>query len=267
MAGIVKQFIFNIFVFFFLINLSCLAGADENALPVASDYITFEQNFDSSLSLPEMAAGNPNPVLILGKLEFRQGLKNTALFCGKGGGKIRYSLKGNIDFNKPGTVAFWFFTNNWRKSIGGPRTLFFATECSQGYFGIQTADGPKNISSLEREIFLRILYSSAIPDCSMVLPPLGIDGDNKWHLLVFAWNKNRIFMSLDGNQFSSKELVSNVSSVAFPSEHFSIGADAHQNYLLDEFRIYSKKLSDAEVAEIWKNDRKERNKNGETEKK
>ena len=58
-----------------------------------------------------------------------------------------------------------------------------------------------------------------------------------------------------------------ISSVAFPSEHFSIGADDHQNYLLDEFRIYSKKLSDAEVAEIWNNYSKEINKNGETEKK
>jgi len=163
-------------------------------------------------------------------------------------------LKNNIDFAKPGTVVFWIFADHWQEKFGEPRTLFFAIESRAGYIGFQTADGPKERSSLEREITLKILYSQLIPDSYFLMPPLGIAGDNKWHLFAFAWSKNKIFMSIDGEPFSVKELKVDIAEKAFPSDHFSIGSDSFLNYLLDEFRIYSKKLSDSEIAEIWKNE-------------
>lgn len=234
----------------------CCMGDREawaESLPVASDYLTFEQNFDSYSTVPEMAAGTPRVVAVLGSVNFRKGLSGWALLCGNGGAKIRYFLKGNIDFGNPGTVAFWIFTDNWLEQFGEPRTLFFAIESRAGYIGFQTADGPKKLSSLEREITLKILYSQVLPDSYFSIPPLGVDGDNKWHLLAFAWSKNKIFMSIDGKPFSAKELKTDITEKAFPSDHFSIGSESYLNYLLDEFRIYSKKLSDSEISEIWKN--------------
>ena len=93
------------------------------------------------------------------------------------------------------------------------------------------------------------------------MPAIGAAGDNKWHLLVFAWSKNKIFMSIDGAPLSSKELTRDISDSALPSAHFSIGAESLQSYLLDELTIYSRKLSDTEIVEIWQRGNKAINEN------
>jgi hypothetical protein len=58
-------------------------------------------------------------------------------------------------------------------------------------------------------------------------------------------------MSLDGLPFTAKTLNGNVSSKALPSSHYSIGSDDSQSYFLDEFKIYSRKLTDDEIKKIW----------------
>ena len=244
------KFIWRFIPFFIMAGTECL-GFEETSLPVASDAITFEQNFGNKSLLPEMSAGSPKPILIFGKQSFVKGISGYSLLCGKGGVKIRYSAPNNIDFDKPGTVSLWFFADNWQKGIGEPRIVFFATECSKGYIGAETENDPKNISPLERKILLRILYSQVLPDCSLALPAIGIKADNMWHLLVFAWSGNKIYMSMNGAPFSSKDFTKRISAQALPSAHFSIGADASQNYLLDEVRVYSRKLSDMEIKAIW----------------
>ena len=233
-----------------MVTTECSAF-EEKKLPIASDAITFEQNFDKQSLLPEMAAGAATPLLIFGKQNFAKGVNGYSLLCGKGGAKLRYSSPDNIDFGRPGAVSLWFFTDNWQKGIGEPRTVFFATECSKGYIGVETENDPKNISPLERKIILRILYSAVLPDTRLALPAMGAKGDNMWHLLVFAWSGNKVYISMDGGSFSSKDFVNKVSAQALPSTNFSIGADASQNYLLDEVRIYSRKLSEMEVKAIW----------------
>ncbi|MFA7230005.1 MAG: LamG-like jellyroll fold domain-containing protein [Victivallaceae bacterium] len=254
-----------LFMLFFIMAATEGSAFEEASLPVASDAITFEQNFDSKSALPEMATGNAAPLLIFGKQSYAKGLSGYALFCGKGGAKIRYSAQNNIDFDKPGAVSLWFFTDNWQKSTGMPRVLFFATECSKGYIGAETENDPKNIPLLERKIRLRILYSKLIPDGYLALSALGPKADNMWHLLVFAWHGNSIYMSLDGAPFSSKVLPSKISTKALPSTDFSIGTEAFQNYLLDEVRIYSRKLSNIEVKAIWEKGNMEINKNKQRE--
>lgn len=264
MDRITLKFIW-LFVLFFIMAVTECPAFEERNLPVASDAITFEQNFDKQSLLPEMAAGAAAPLLIFGKQNFAKGVNGYSLLCGKGGAKVRYSAPDNIDFGKPGTVSLWFFTENWQKGIGEPRTVFFATECSKGYIGVETENDPKSISPLERKIILRILYSAVLPDTRLALPAMGVKGDNMWHLLVFAWSGNKVYISLDGGSFSSKDFVNKVSAQALPSTNFSIGADASQNYLLDEVRIYSRKLSDMEVNAIWERGNMEINKNKQTE--
>ena len=245
-----KYFI-EIVLILFAITTECLAWEVGKDIPVASDAITFEQNFDDKSTNPEMAVGKAKPIHIFGKIKFVKGIKGNALFCGENGSKIRYLLKDNIDFSKAGTVSFWFFTYNWQDGAGKHRTLFFATESSKGYIGAQIANGPKKKSPLERKIRLRILYSAEIPDCILSLPPLSVKANNKWHFMAFAWSANKIFMSLDGASFSSKTLPNKISTKALPSTHFSIGSNDSQNYFLDELKIYSRKLSDLELKKIW----------------
>ena len=234
---------------FILLVSDCFAR--EKSLPVASDAITFEQNFDDKSVLPEMASGQAKPILILGKLKYVKGIKGNALYCGAGGAKIRYLCKDNLDFSKPGAVSFWFFTDNWQNGIGKHRTLFFATESSKGYIGSQIANSPKSKSPLERKVRLWILYSSKIPNCYLDLPPLGMKGNMQWHLIVLAWASNKLYMSCDGAPFTSKTIKGKITPKALPSTHFSIGSNDSQNYFLDELKIYSRKLSGAEIKQLW----------------
>lgn len=266
MDKLTQIYLVKILFFIIMVTTECSAF-EENKLSVASDAITFEQNFDSQTLLPEMSGGNAKPILVFGKQSYAKGVKGYSLRCGKGGAKIRYSSSQNIDFDRPGSLSFWFFTDNWRKGIGEPRIVFFATECSKGYIGLETENDPKNISPLERKILLRILYSPVIADCCLALPAIGIKGDSMWHLLVFAWYGNSIYMSLDGVPFSSKVLANKISTKALPSTDFSVGVESFQNYLLDEFRIYSRKLSDAEVKTIWERGNMEINKSKQREEK
>lgn len=252
-------------LFFIIAGATECSAFEEKILPVASDAITFEQNFDNQTLLPEMSGGNAKPILVFGKQSYAKGINGYSLRCGKDGAKIRYSAKNNIDFDKPGSVSLWFFADNWQKSAGMPRVLFFATENSKGYIGAETENDPKNIPILERKIRLRILYSQLISDSYLALSAIGSKADNMWHLLVFAWHGNSIYMSLDGTPFSSKGLTSKISTKALPSTDFSVGSESFQNYLLDEFRIYSRKLSDAEVKTIWERGNMGINKNKQTE--
>ena len=60
--------------FLFFTSICSNFGATAT-LPVASDAITFEQNFDDKSVLPEMATGQAKPILILGKVKFVKGIK------------------------------------------------------------------------------------------------------------------------------------------------------------------------------------------------
>lgn len=228
----------------------------QHKLPVASEDITFELNFngENSNMNADLAAGNPKLITHFGKLKFEKGLTGNALYCGKGGAKLRYHLKGNLDFSNPGSITMWIYPIDWEKAIGQPRVLFFGTESRKGFLGIQTANSPKTISPLERKLLCMLIYFKAIHNTSLLIPGFGTNADNHWQMITFSWEKNRIFMSANGNHYSVKNLQGNLANELFPDNNFSVGSDAQANYLLDNFRIYRRKLTEEEINKIWKNE-------------
>ena len=218
--------------------------------PPAGDALRFELDFDRSDTRAGIAEGSPDTIQVFGTVSLRDGLHGKALFCGEGGAKLRFAAAGNLNFDKPGSLSFWFFPLDW-DADHRYRCFFFGTESSQGYFGLQQANDPKDIKPYDRDLHLLILYSKTLPSTTINMPPLGKNALGKWHLIALNWDANSVAISIDGQDFSAWQLKGKLDRAAIPSNHFSIGSDQHWNYLLDEFRIYSRKLSSQEARDIY----------------
>jgi hypothetical protein len=221
-------------------------------LPIASEAIIFEQNFDDKSAFPEMAVGKAKPVAVIGKLSFKNGIKGWALACGAGGSKIRYMMKSNLDFDNPGTITFWFRPINWRNaSRKHPRVFFWGLEYSKSFVGLQVANGPRYLNISERKIRILLLYFKDIPRTTLEVAGIQPKGDNKWHMLAFTWSKGKISLSLDGVPFAVKTMNGNFKNKLFKGCSFSIGSESGAQYLLDTFRIYNRTLTERELKEIY----------------
>lgn len=226
------------------------------ARPTAAEALAFELDFDRETLEAGVAAGNHKPVMTFGRASFRDGVSGKALFCGADGAKVRFRTAGNLDFDRSGSITFWFRPVDWNTAAHARRTMFFGTESNSGYFGIQIANDPKTKKPYDRDIHALIMFSKFLRDQTMARPPFIAAGDEDWHLLSLAWSGNRIFISRDGEPYAEQQVSGPVSKKAFPSEHFSVGADSEWNYLLDEFRIYSRKLTDREVNQVYQEHKK-----------
>ncbi|MDD3952722.1 MAG: LamG domain-containing protein [Lentisphaeria bacterium] len=218
--------------------------------PPAGDALRFELNFDRSGARAGLSEGKPEPIQVFGTVSLRDGLQGKALFCGDGGASLRFASAGNLNFDKPGSLSFWFFPLDW-DADHRYRCFFFGTESSQGYFGIQQANDPKDRKPYDRDLQLMILYSKTLASTVVALPPFGKNALGRWHLIAANWDAGSVALSLDGQDFSVWQLKGRLDRTAIPSEHFSVGSSQHWNYLLDEFRIYSRKLTAQEVQDIY----------------
>jgi hypothetical protein len=218
--------------------------------PPAGDALRFELDFDRSGTQAGLSEGSAKPIHVFGTVSLRDGLLGKALFCGEGGAKLRFATAENLDFDKPGSLSFWFFPLDW-DADHRYRCFFFGTESSQGYFGIQQANDPKSHKPYDRALHLMILHSKTLASAVFALPPFGKNGLGRWHLIAANWDANSVALSLDGQEFSVWQLKGQLDRKAIPSDHFSVGSDQHWNYLLDEFRIYSRKLTAQEVQNIY----------------
>lgn len=219
--------------------------------PPAGDALRFELDFDRSGARAGLSEGAAEPIQVFGNVSLPAGLLGKALFCGDGGAKLRFATAGNLNFDKPGSLSFWFFPLQWDDDFRY-RCFFFGTESSQGYFGVQQANDPKNRKPYDRDLQLMILYSKTVASTVVSLPPFGKKGLDRWHMIAVNWDAERVAISLDGQEFSYWQLKGKLDRTAVPSEHFSVGSNQDWNYLLDEFRIYSRKLRDQEVQAIYR---------------
>jgi hypothetical protein len=223
----------------------------QHQLPIGFDSITFELNFDNGVAMAEISSGRAKLINTLGVLKYAKGLKGKALVCGEGGGKLLYHLKGNIDFSSPGSVVFWVKPIEWEKAAELPRVFFWGVESSKGFLGVQIANGPKKSSPLQRDLRCLLLYFKSIPDSTLSIKGFGRGERRKWRMITFEWDENRVFLSIDGKPPAMKTLHGKLNSKAFSSHAFSIGSHVHAKYMLDEFKIYSRKLSDNELFKIY----------------
>ena len=70
-------------------------------------------------------------------------------------------------------------------------------------------------------------------------------------MLAFSWAPGQIRVNADNVPGKTYPLPFDVSESDFPNKTFSIGNSSDWPYLLDEFTIYNRRLSDAELLDIY----------------
>lgn len=221
-------------------------------LPIASDNIIFEVEFDNKDTTADISQGKPNVLKTLGKIVLKKSPWGNALYCGKGGAKLRYEIANNIVFWENGTAILWFRPLNWKEvRFTHPRVFFFGVESNKGFFGVQVGNGPKSLNILERKIRILLFYFKHIPSTIMNINGISIPKDNNWHMLAVTWGKNEIGLSLNGAPFAIKKINGVFKKEYFKGPSFSLGSNVGANYLLYMLRIYNCRLNDQELKDIY----------------
>ena len=225
--------------------------------PIASEDIIFYLSFDDRTVMADMSCGEPRTVNKYGSLNFAEGREGYSLICGKGGGKLFFEIKNNIDFDRPGTVLFWFFPEkDWIRKDGGTHCEFFGTEGGmKGYFGFQLESFPKDRPPQERECKVLAMYFPDMADSSVNMATPNSAAE-KWHLAAAAWSVDTIYISIDGKPFASKKLSAFMKQALFKEQVLALGSISGAPYRLDDFTIYRRKLDNIEILEIWNKNRK-----------
>ncbi len=237
------------FLLFFCLVLS--AGAEEINYPLFDDAVSFYLPFDRSNADAEISSGDFKPFLTLGKPVYSAGLRGKALVCGAEGGAFRYRMKKNLTFNRPGTLLFFFKGIDWEQHQWS-RVFFTGIEASSGYWGLQMSYGPKNICPCQRNLSLATLYSKKVPDKNFsIIKPMTPKSCDKWHMIAFSWAPGQLRINFDDKPGKIFDISFEFSDEAFPAGGFSVGFSREWKYLIDEYTIYNRRLTQAEITEVY----------------
>ena len=208
-----------------------------------------------------------------GKPVFVDGVRGKGIRSGKGGTAIRFMRENNIDFDNPGTVNVWFKID-CEHGTPGPAIPFWGVgaDDKRGILTVGVLNDPMKLCPCRRQIGF-LLISRKRPKYAKAYAVT--TGSRRicsgWHLLSSAWSGNKLFVSLDGVPYRSFELEKPLSNAELGyQKRFGVGWSYERwPYVIDEFTVYGKKLSDAEIKEIYENGMKNpggENKNDESAK-
>ena len=237
---------------FIIALFAALSFADDKIYyPEFEDAVSFYTSFDTATPDADISEGREKPITVIGKLNFADGIRGKALFCGKGGANIRYARKENLTFNRPGTLLFFFKGIDW-KTTPGSRIFFTGIESGKGFLGLQVPGWPKNVCPCSRELHTQFLYSQKVPNKTFSTKMPGGEAEcGKWHMIAFSWAPGQLRVNMDNLPGKTYQIDFDLTDDAFPYEAFSVGYSADRNFLLDEYTVYSRRLSDGELAEIF----------------
>ena len=235
-----------------IIGFSAAAFAQEEIYyPEFESSVSFYASFDAGSADADISEGRERPMAVLGKLKFVDGLRGKALFCGKGGANVRYARKDNFTFQRPGTLLFFFKAIDW-KTTPGSRVFFTGIESGKGFFGLQIPGWPKETCPCSRELHTMFMYSKKVPNKIFGTKQPGGEAEcGKWHMIAFSWAPGQLRVNMDNLPGKTYQINFDLVDDAFPYEMFSIGSSSDRNFLLDEYAIYNRRLSDGELAEIF----------------
>lgn len=237
-----------------LIFSAAAAAGFAGDIPVAQEALSFKVDFDGNCEAT-IANGKAKAHEVRGKAQYLPGVKGQALVSGKGNACVIYECKDNLDFDKPGTVLLFFKANSdWHKNPQ-PGITLWGLGNNNGYICVRIPNVPKNVCPCRRRFELLTLSIKGRKDKAYTLqmPALSRICRN-FHMISIAWAGDQLFMSCDGQPYRSFKQPRPLANADFTVKRFAVG-HAYSNFLVDDFRIYSKKLSDAEIQKIWENNR------------
>lgn len=232
-----------------LLPVLAASGQDPHHPPFSED-ITFYQSFDNGEEA-DLSVGKPRVIWKSGEIRFEEGLRGKALVCGSNGGKLRFNRAGNLNFDKPGTIVCFYRPINWETEKNLPRLFLWGIESASGYIGFQGANDPKKVCMCRRPFQLMLLYGKRLPQKVYSIPAPGEKGCSGWHMLAFSWAGDQLFLKWDREP---AKLFANglpLTDNDFPDDHFSIGSSDLWKYLLDDFIVYGRKLSNDELNQLY----------------
>lgn len=228
-----------------------------------AEHIAFYNSFDGSLE-PDQSRGSDK--IIVGnhdktRYEFIDGVKGKAVLSKKNAQPLRFKIQDNVDFAKPGSVAFWFNPVNWAVQTPDTptqgKTQWKQTKTS-GFFA--STYNPAGYIVLQRQ-------SSHVPgnmkDVIMLVFPCFKDitksnvrrelefGRNTWHHLAMTWDGLKYIIYIDGKEVMTTSVPYKITADKL-GDCFSINMSEGLAY--DEFYIYDKQLSAEEVAGLFRKD-------------
>ncbi len=221
---------------------------------VAADALTMSVNFNDGTTSAELANGRNTPVEERGAVKFVEGLHGSkALVSGSSGATIIYECKDNLNFDAPGTLMLWFKSNaEWHKTPPPPVVFWGLGGQNGGYLGVRISSMPTNVCACRRQLELMLYYCTQRNDATYTLQPPALSKLCRgWHLMAMAWSGSQMFLSFDGMPFRPYQMEKPLSNAEYAHcSAFALGYPGSE-FLLDDFRIYGKKLSDEELQEIW----------------
>ena len=239
----------------FLVLLVCSGGVMAQGLLPMPKYpadISFYVSFDDCTPNADICEGREKPVDVFGKKVYRDGLRGKAFLCGEGGGGIRFERKDNLVIGPSGTVLF-FIKGDFKNGVKGKSIFFWGIDSSKGFLGQSISGNPQAVCPCERELVTSFLYGKKIPNKSFCTANSeGSVGCGKWHMYAFSWAPGQISIKYDLNPSQNYPVNFDMSEEDFPANHFTFGKSGSWNFLLDEIAVYKRRLSDAELDDVYK---------------
>ena len=136
---------------FAAVILSGIAAVLSAGSPLFEKDVVFHISFDDETIEADITEGSEKPQSKFGKVAFADGISGKALRCGKDGAKVRYLRPDNLNFDRPGTIVFFYKGVDWKTFGKGSRKLMklgeaiYAQQQAAQQAGAQpNAEAPKN---------------------------------------------------------------------------------------------------------------------------
>lgn len=235
-----------------LLAATSVFAADNPPKITAADALSLRVSFDNGTTA-EVAAGRKTACEARGKVAYADGINGgKALISGVNGATMIYEFKNNVDFDQPGTMMMWFKANtDWHKNPP-PFMVYFGWGNNKGLLHVRVSRNPAKACICRRPMEVWLYHYPNRRNATLVMQaPALTKLCQGWHLVAMAWDKDQLFLSYDGMPFRAYKLEKPFSNADFAhSPRFAVG-QAVSEFLIDEFRVYKKKLSDDELQEVW----------------
>jgi len=223
------------------------------ALDLFSDDILFYKSFDDPSPLADMAAGEGKPSKVEGKLRLRPGLWGKAMLFGDGeGAALDYAMAGNMPVPRPGALSFWICPVAWERADDEPSIVFFLA-AGRGVICLQR-QGALEGGRKRNNCFAFTCHGlPGIPNvtASTVSGATKSWKNGEWHLIVVNWRPALLEAYLDGEPLRAIALKRPIRADEFATGRFRLGSVKGEPTLLDDFAVYRRPLSAAEVGTLW----------------
>ncbi len=246
-------FMKKFFILPMVLGCAVLTAETPAAAPVAADDLTLSVSFDNTTEA-DLANGRATHSEFRGRIIYEPGLAGQGLRIGKDAGCTLYDCKDNLDFDNPGTIVLWFKADNWHGNSGS-RVSLWGLGNNNGHIALAIASTPADVCPCRRPLEFTIFHSKKRRNVRYTItPPALVKICHGWHMVSVAWAGEQLFLSYDGAPYKAFKLQVPLSNDEFAHcSRFAIGVNAGWNFLVDDFRIYGKKLSDEELHQIWEN--------------